>query len=360
MGMGVQERKLQSRLYASLITSKPLQTFFLHQTGIQPDWDECDVEDWEGLNKSKGKKDEIDFMLTYKNSRKSAATIGLEIKKPAGTLKEAQIAKYLEGMKIKKRGSWRLHKKSSRTGKFLIILTSDFDPPPSIVDVQKYSVFQKVLIWISWYDVINWMNKQPKDKTFDAVLQELAKVGIVPSNATIPIPSQYKTLKSRIDEMHKVLQSYKETKSAIDNQLANLEHEMKLLKYTSLNIPTRLALRLESTTIPKWHGKLFSKNLDKTDHKRKGVGVAFGYCHEKQNWFVHVESQNDPNPDEESKIRKLARTLDAPLNKKWVNSYVRSNNTKGGWRISTASRSPKSLAKFIDKVWIEYLEIISK
>ena len=358
--MGVQERKLQSRLYASLITSKALQSFFLERTGIQPEWDKCDVEDWEGLNKTKGKKDEIDYMLTYKNSRKTVATIGLEIKKPTGSLKESQIAKYLEGMRIKKRDSWRLHKKSSRIGKFLVILTSDFEPPLSVFDVQQYSAFENVLIWISWYDVINWMNKQPKDKAFDEVLLELAKVGIVPSNTTIPIPSQYKTLKTRIDEMHKVLQSYKETKSAIDNQLADLEHEMKDREYSALKIPTRLALRLESTHIPKWHGRLFSKNLDMEGNKRKGVGVAFGYCHEKQNWFVHIESQNEPDKEEEAIIRKLVRNINAPKNKKWVNSYTRSNNTKGGWRISTASRSPKSLAKFLDEVWVEYLKIISK
>lgn len=358
--MGVQERKLQSRLYASLITSTSLQNFFLEQTGIQPKWDECDVEDWEALNKSKRKKDEIDFMLTFKNSRKNTAMVGLEIKKPTGTLKEAQIAKYLEGMKIKKKGAWRLHKKSARKGRFLIILTSDFDPPTAVVDVQKYSTFEEVLIWVSWYDVINWMNKQPKDKTFNAVLQELSKVGILPSSATIPIPGQFKTIKSRIDEMHKVLQSYKDTKSAIDNQLANLEHEMKLLDYTSLTLPTRLALRLESTTIPKWHGKLFSKEIDLSRQKRKGVGVAFGYCHEKQNWFVHVEHVKDPNDDGQSIIRKLARNIDAPQNKKWLKTYTRNNNTKGGWRISTSARSPKSLAKFMDNVWNQYLDILSK
>ena len=90
---------------------------------------------------------------------------------------------------------------------------------------------------------------------------------------------------------------------------------------------------------------------------RAGSGIAFGYCHTREQWFVHVESTSNPNKDSQKIIRKLARIVDAPKNKKWVPTYKRNNNTDGGWNIDTNARTPAKLAKFMQSVWSSYQEI---
>jgi len=305
-----------------------------------------DVADYDQLNK----KDEIDFMLKYKNkSTKKSISIGLEIKKPNGTLGQEQVEKYLDGMKIKKKNAWRLKKKSSRAGKYLVILTSDLSSPKPVRDAQKYTGFDRVLFWVSWYKIIDWMNNQASNRTFKQLIAELEKEGIRPSNSSIKVPTPYKTMKKRIVEIHKIYENYKDTRSAIDNQLKNLEFQMKNLGYSSMKIPKRLSTWFDAmNNIPLWHGKLFTKQS-----KSSGSGIAFGYCHTREQWFVHVES-NSTSKEAQKIIRALARKVESTNNRKWVGSYKRNNNTDGGWKIDTTARTPAKLAKFMDKVWTEF------
>ena len=220
--MAVQERKLQSRLFASLNRSDELVNFLLEKVGENFSWDDYIVDDHDPLNEN----DEIDFMLTYKNkASKKTVSIGLEIKRPSGTLGIDQIERYLNGMRIKKKDSWRLHKKTKRIGKYLLIVTSDLSMPKPVSEIRKYSGFDTILFWVSWYEIIDWMNNQSSNRTFKQLIAELEKEGIRPSNSSIRLPSPYKTLKSRILDMQKVLESFKQTKSAIENQLKNLEYQ---------------------------------------------------------------------------------------------------------------------------------------
>lgn len=350
--MAVQERRLQTRLYGSLIESENLVNFFLQKVGDDFAWDKYDVKDHDPLNKN----DEIDLMINCKNKKsKKSVSIGLEIKRPNGTLGLDQIERYLSGMRIKKKGSWRLLKKSIRKGKYLVIVTSDLSKPKSVKEALKYSGFEEILHWISWYDIIDWMNKQSSKRIFSELISELDREGIRPSNSNISIPIPYKTLNARINEMQKVLPRYRDAKSAIDNQLKNLEYQMKRRGYSSVS-SQRLNGRLDGTSIPMWHGKLFIKNKKKS--YRTGSGVAFGYCHTREQWFVHVEAITNPSKDSQKIIRKLMRLVNAPKNKKWVPSYKRVNNTEGGWSIDTNARTPAKLAAFMDLVWSEYQSII--
>ena len=352
MSMAVQERKLQSRLFASLNRSDELANFLLEKVGEKSAWDEYIVDDHDPLNEN----DEIDFMLTYKNkTSKKSVSIGLEIKRPSGTLGVDQIERYLNGMRIKKKDSWRLHKKTKRMGKYLLIITSDLSMPKPVNEIRKYSGFDTILFWVSWYEIIDWMNNQSSNRTFKQLIAELEKEGIRPSNSSIKLPTPYKTLKSRILEMQKVLESYKQTKSAIENQLKNLEYQMKILGYSSVSNPKRLNGWFDGTNISMWHGKVFIKGRKQT--YRAGSGVAFGYCHSREQWFVHIEATTSPNKDSQKIIRKLARNVDAPKNKKWVATYKRNNNTDGGWNIDTNARTPSKLAKFMHIVWSEYQQI---
>tara|TARA_B100001173_G_C15954375_1_gene532784 strand:+ start:130 stop:1185 length:1056 start_codon:yes stop_codon:yes gene_type:complete len=350
--MAVQERKLQSRLFASLNRSDELVNFLLEKVGENFSCDDYVVDDHDPLNEN----DEIDFMLTYKNkTSKKTVSIGLEIKRPSGTLGIDQIERYLNGMRIKKKDSWRLQKKTKRIGKYLLIVTTDLSMPKPVSEIRKYSGFDTILFWVSWYEIIDWMNNQSSNRTFKQLIAELEKEGIRPSNSSIRLPSPYKTLKSRILDMQKVLESYKQTKSAIGNQLKNLEYQMKLHGFSLVNNPKRLNNRFDGTNIPMWHGRVFIK--DRKQSYRAGSGIAFGYCHKREQWFVHVESTSNPDRDSQKIIRKLARIVDAPKNKKWVPTYKRNNNTDGGWNIDTNARTPAKLAKFMQSVWSSYQEI---
>ena len=141
--MAVQERKLQSRLFASLNRSDELVNFLLEKVGENFSCDDYVVDDHDPLNEN----DEIDFMLTYKNkASKKTVSIGLEIKRPSGTLGIDQIERYLNGMRIKKKDSWRLHKKTKRIGKYLLIVTSDLSMPKPVSEIRNYSGFDTIFV----------------------------------------------------------------------------------------------------------------------------------------------------------------------------------------------------------------------